>query len=71
MHVIKRSIDQLNDRVVRVLKTHGVTEVEEVLALYPEGLLRLHGFGFKALRNVESEFLYGEYYDPYERSTCG
>ena len=64
MHVIKRSIDQLNDRVVRVLKSHGVTEVEQLLTLYPEGLLRLQGFGFKALRHVEAEFLNGEHYDP-------
>ncbi len=61
----KPSFDKLSYRVQRLLSDHGVTEVDEIIRLYPEGLLSLRGFGFKALREVEALWFEGTYYDPY------
>jgi len=61
----KPSFDKLSSRVKRTLLAHGVTEVDRIIGLYPEGLLSLRGFGFKALREVEALWFPGVYYDPY------
>jgi len=43
-------------RTVRALEKGGITNVEQLKASYPEGLIRLQGFGMGSLRAVEAVF---------------
>ncbi|MNT54467.1 hypothetical protein D3C71_1721880 [compost metagenome] len=51
-------------RTRHALERNGVDSAEKIKAIYPVGLLRLRGFGWSALRDVESAFFPGEKYEP-------
>jgi hypothetical protein len=49
--------DGLKRRTYNTLARNGLLTVEDVIAAYPLRLLRLEGFGFSMLREVERLFL--------------
>jgi len=49
--------DKLSWRTACLLKTHGLTTAQKVIDLYPHGLLNIHNFGSKSLREIEVAFL--------------
>lgn len=54
----------LTRRTARLLIGYGLTTAQQAIALYPESLLAIRGFGYKSLRDVERCFLPGRHYDP-------
>jgi|JI10StandDraft_1071094.scaffolds.fasta_scaffold1046861_2 hypothetical protein len=59
-HVFAR----LTPRTTRLLLDQGLTTVQRVIEQYPLGLLDIHGFGYKSLREVERCFSLGHYNPP-------
>ena len=57
-------MNRLPTKVRLASDRNGVTSAAQVLALYPEGLLQLQGFGMMSLREVERVFLPGSRYVP-------
>lgn len=53
---------KLSNRAFNALARHNITTVEEVVAAYPERLLKLAGFGLQSLREVEAVFFPGQCY---------
>ncbi len=53
---------KLSNRAFNALARHNITTVEEVIAAYPERLLKLAGFGLQSLREVEAVFFPGQCY---------
>lgn len=53
---------KLSNRAFNALARHNITTVEEVMAAYPERLLKLAGFGLQSLREVEAVFFPGQCY---------
>ena len=49
-------LQTLSARTANVLMRNGIHSVDDIKANYPKGLLRLTGFGMRALREVEAEF---------------
>ena len=52
-------LQTLSARTANVLIRNGIHSVDEIKANYPKGLLRLTGFGMRALREVEAVFFPG------------
>lgn len=50
----------LTPRVRRLSESHQLRSVEQIAARYPERLLAIRGFGFKALREVEHHVIPGQ-----------
>ena len=57
-------MDRLPERVRRALWRNNVTTPQQVVALYPQRLLKLPGFGIYCLRQVEQVFFPGQRYEP-------
>ena len=49
--------DKLSWRAARLLKAHGLTTAQKIIDMYPHGLLNIHNFGSKSLREIEMVFL--------------
>ena len=49
--------DRVTLVTARKLRSNGLTTVQQVLDLYPEGLLRMRHFGRKSLHDVERHFV--------------
>ena len=60
-------IKKLSARTVNALAKNGIHSVDEIKAGYPKRLLRLTGFGMRALREVEATFFPGLKYEPTSR----
>ncbi|NBQ85967.1 MAG: hypothetical protein EBU07_00550 [Betaproteobacteria bacterium] len=57
-------MDRLPERVRRALWRNNITTAQQVVALYPQRLLKLPGFGIYCLRQVEQVFFPGQRYEP-------
>ena len=55
---------RLPKRVRLALERNGITSVEQIIPLYPAGLLQLCGFGMMSLRAVERALMPGARYQP-------
>ncbi|WP_460481253.1 DNA-directed RNA polymerase subunit alpha C-terminal domain-containing protein [Comamonas humi] len=55
---------KLSKRTYNSLARNGFITVQQVIKAYPHNLLRIHGFGLAALREVERAFLPGSCYIP-------
>ena len=51
-------------RTAKLLVGQGLTTAQQVIDRYPEDLLKIKGFGYKSLREVERCFLPGKHYAP-------
>ena len=54
----------LPKRAINALALQGILSINQIKANYPNGLLRVRGFGMRSLRAVEQAFFPGESYVP-------
>ncbi|MFE1574443.1 DNA-directed RNA polymerase subunit alpha C-terminal domain-containing protein [Comamonas odontotermitis] len=67
----KAGFNALSTRTFNILARHGVDTVEDIKALYPQKLLRLHGFGMTGLREIEAIFFPTLRYEPHRYEKIG
>lgn len=59
--------ETLSTRAHNALARFGITTVEQVVEAYPEGLLKIPGFGRASLRDVEAALFPWQRYTPPRR----
>lgn len=64
----ERVFASMTRRTEKLLLDQGLTTGQQVIEQYPQGLLSIHGFGYKSLREVERCFSLGHYMPPRLRS---